>query len=194
MTVLLVGAIYWVWTQIQYVQRKVNVLENGVYELKTLCQKLQIPDSSESKHSAGALAPVQYPPAPSSVLGEDEDLLHETLHNEEEDQQAPEPESEPLKAMNDDLGDLDDLGNIGEPNFDTEDASAEKQDDLTPGGSASGIQTVSDTPTALDSLPLKELRRLGEQHGIVGVKEMKRKELIAAIRQKPKINFFGMTE
>ena len=77
MTVLLVGAIYWVWTQIQFVQRTVNMLENIVYELKTLCS------SKPPEVLLGSLAtPTVYPPAPSSVLGEDEDLLHEELHKE----------------------------------------------------------------------------------------------------------------
>ncbi len=180
MTVLLVGAIYWVWTQIQYVQRKVNVLENGVYELKTLCQKLQTPDP----------VPVHYPPAPSSVMGEDEDLLHETLHSEET---APEQEDETIaensvtpEPIIPAMFDEQHATELPDPNT--------TQDELMPGGTAFGIPELAAHSTALDTLSLKELRRLGEQHGISGIKEMKRKELIAAIRQKPAINFFGTNE
>ena len=37
MTVLLLGVVYWFWTQNQFLLRKMNLLENIVYELKTIC-------------------------------------------------------------------------------------------------------------------------------------------------------------
>lgn len=187
MTVLLVGAVYWVWTQMQFVQRKVNVLENIVYELKTLCSK-QSPESP--------LPPVTYPPAPSSVLGEDEDLLHETLQKEVDDgipfetletsESIPEPAHQPAT--------LDDILQE-ETVFEAEEQIAqfdepEKSDDLQPGGIGSGVSDQA-LSSALDGMQLKELRRLAEQRGITGVKEKKRKELIEAIRAAPVPAFFG---
>jgi hypothetical protein len=81
MTILLVGSVYWVWTQIQYVQRKVNALENIVYELKTLCS---------SRQEAPPLPTVSYPPAPPSEIGEeDADLLEESLRKEIEEPILP---------------------------------------------------------------------------------------------------------
>ena len=32
-TILMLGVVYWFWTQIQYLQRKVNLLDNVVYEM-----------------------------------------------------------------------------------------------------------------------------------------------------------------
>jgi hypothetical protein len=188
MTVLLVGAVYWVWTQMQFVQRKVNVLENIVYELKTLCSK-QAPDPHP-------LPPVSYPPAPSSVLGEDEDLLHETLQKEVDDgiafetletsESVPEPAHQPAT--------LEDILQE-ETVFETEETIApfnepEKSDDLQPGGIGSGVSDQA-LSSALDGMQVKELRRLAEQRGITGVKEKKRKELIEAIRAAPVPAFFG---
>ncbi len=198
MTVLLVGAIYWVWTQIQFVQRKVNVLENIVYELKTLCSKpasdsytqstlssvgnvantLQHVESSHRDELEAAfdtlptenvqdapVSPSQYPPAPSSVLGEDEDLLHEQLHEIEE---QAHPLTEHLIAQDHEIAP-----------FVEEDAVVE---DLRPGGIGSG---EVDATTALDGMSVKDLRRMAEREGISGVKEMKKKDLIVAIRSRP---------
>lgn len=192
MTVLLVGAIYWVWTQIQFVQRKVNMLENIVYELKTLCSKPP-PEAFLPSASAGVcmVAPTNsYPSAPASVLGEDEDLLHETLvgevdaavlidHSEEvqhqeqaasdltfgmQEQQQQEPEIPLMFQASTDL---------------SKDVVA---DDLQPGGVGSG---VIGGPSALDSMSLKELRRLAQQRGISGSSDMRKKDLIVAIKALP---------
>lgn len=187
MTVLLVGAVYWVWTQMQFVQRKVNVLENIVYELKTLCSK-QVPEPH--------LPPVTYPPAPSSVLGEDEDLLHETLQKEVDDGitfEILETETEPAHQPTT----LEDILQE-ETVFETEEViapfeeeqSEKPQDDLQPGGIGSGVSDQA-LSSALDGMQVKELRRLAEQRGITGVKEKKRKELIEAIRAAPVPAFFG---
>ncbi len=219
MTILLVGAVYWVWTQIQYVQRKVNVLENIVYELKTLCSRP--PDS-------GPIAPTQYPPAPSSVLGEDEDLLHERL-SAEVATYAPVQEGGSVPAM--EIAEIADIREVpqfathvaevaevaeiaevaevaevadvtevaevaeavpdfSEPVFDmghyvtqaTE--VTDVTEDLQPGGVGSGVVPPS-IQSSLDTMTIKELRRLAQQKGISGANEMRKKELIEAIRAVP---------
>ena len=209
MTILLVGAVYWVWTQIQFVQRKVNVLENIVYELKTLYSKQSELD--------GPVAPAKYPPAPTSVIGEeDEDLLRETLHAEEEyaDSQADMlPSASPTMVVSDVV---DVLGQVAheieveeiveqhplmKPFEDTPAAMESSQPevaayeetafeattmtgDLQPGGVGSGGIEYNST-SAFEAMSLKELRRLAQQKGISGVSEMKKKELIIAIRSTP---------
>jgi hypothetical protein len=208
MTILLVGAVYWVWTQIQYVQRKVNVLENIVYELKTMCS--HPPD----------IGPVDtsYPPAPPSVLGEDEDLLHETLSNEiyariddvqvpaspmrdvlyeesressrgqilipmmEEVQDVPETSEKFIEKSNEESN--------GESNWESNEESVEESveecvpNDLQPGGVGSGLN-ISSIQSSLDTMTLKELRRLAQQKGISGANDMKKKDVINAIRAVP---------
>ncbi len=178
MTVLLVGAVYWVWTQIQYVQRKVNVLENALYELKTICSRPP-PDILMSAHSNSANGS-PYPPAPSSVLGEDEDLLHEQLmhtiaEEEEEDNIVTEEIDEHHASIAEES-----------PSMDATIPEAEPTDfnlsDLQPGGVGSGSVNPN---SVLDSMNIKDLRRLAEQKGISGAKEMKKKELITSIRALP---------
>jgi hypothetical protein len=211
MTILLVGAVYWVWTQIQFVQRKVNVLENIVYELKTLC----------SKHTEfdGPVAPTKYPPAPTSVIGEeDEDLLRETLQSEEEggissptmkleeveyvEEAVAEPPHSPLKPFEDDVVDAGagtgiDIaamemqvggeeieGVIDLPAFEVQEATISASSDLQPGGVGSGAIDYN-SASALDAMSLKELRRLAQSKGISGASDMKKKDLVIAIRSTP---------
>ena len=85
MTILIIGVVYWFWTQNQYIQRKLNLLENIVYEMKTSLNN--IPGPSDESPPEEPVKP-NYPPPPSSELGEDEDLLHEELHAEVLDQPA----------------------------------------------------------------------------------------------------------
>ena len=72
MTVLLLCVVYWFWSQNQFLLRKMNLLENIVYELKTVCSN---PPNPPSVH----LEPAQYAPPPSSVV---DDTEFEELHDE----------------------------------------------------------------------------------------------------------------
>jgi hypothetical protein len=165
MTVLLLGVVYWFWTQTQYLQRKINLLENIVYEIKTSVDSAAAAAATASA-AATALPSVptegplteapeaKYPPAPGSELGEDEDLLHEKLLSEEA---APVP------------------------------------DELQPGGVGSGVsdapplsETQKPRGNVLDGMTLKELRRLGEQRNIPGASNMRKQALIEALRAEPR--------
>jgi len=174
MTVLILGVVYWFWTQNQFMLRKINLLENIVYEMKAM-----LPQSpTESPGDGGVLQPAEYPPAPSSVLGEDEDLLHEELH--EEVARTPSPVPAPLSPSPMKFVDS------------VEDAVTEAPvnaavvppmpDDLQPGGVGSGVPEVKDTTSLLESMTLKELRRLAEQRGITGASTMRKQLLIDALK------------
>ena len=143
MTVLLLCVVYWFWTQNQYLLRKMNLLENIVYELKTVCK------TPPSAPSSAPIEPAVYAPAPSSVLEED-DRLHEELLAEEE---KSTPSERPSLSV----------------------------DELQPGGIGSGVQ--EEPSNALEGMTLKELRRLGDQRGIKGVAEMKKKEILAQLKE-----------
>ncbi len=185
MTILLLGAVYWVWTQIQYVQRKVNALENIVYELKTLC--------STRSEPVAPLVPVSYPPAPPSEIGEeDADLLEETLRKEVD----AEPEHDDIETF----AGMQDNGIEGLPEHETREFEEtthplmqsqqipQDLDDLQPGGSANSVVAPSFS-SSLDSMSVKELRRLATQKGVSGAAEMKKKDLITAIRSIPMESF-----
>lgn len=148
MTVLMLGIVYWFWSQNQYLLRKINLLENIVYELKTICTSPPL----------SPVEPTSYPPAPVSVMEEDEEILAELLEEEEEAlhplQRPPSPPSTPPS----------------------------EEEDLQPGGVGSGIKEVTESSNILETMTLKELRRLAEQRGIKGAAELKKKELLSQLK------------
>ena len=179
MTVLILGVVYWFWTQNQYMQRKMNLLENIVYEMKST-MGTGPPDGFEpAGHGVSASPslqesmPTEYPPAPSSVLGDDEDLLHEELHTAvtEEDDGIPQMvESMPEEEEDDGIN------------------AEALTDDLQPGGVGSGdvkeINATTTSSSVLDGLTLKQLKTLASQHNISGATGMRKHELITALRAK----------
>lgn len=184
MTVLLLGVVYWFWTQTQYLQRKMNLLENIVYELKTLIDRGPSPSSSahssaaaaaaaglgpatESEQAATTTTPPSYPPPPGSEFGEDDDLLHEQLHSATQSTAQPGAQ-EPVMIVK------------------------EVSDELQPGGVGSGLPSVEPDASfsdntkpksnVLDGMTLKELRRLAEQRSVAGASTMRKQALIDALR------------
>lgn len=158
MTVLILGVVYWFWTQNQYIQRKLNLLENIVYEMKTTMNSVPEPMMEpQGSVTHETLHPAVYPPAPSSELGEDDDLLHKELH-------ATVEEVEPM-----------------------EDIPTLPSDDLQPGGVGSSVKEIllpdtSETGSPLESMTLKDLRRLADQKNIQGASSMRKQALLDAIR------------
>ncbi len=179
MTVLILGVVYWFWTQNQYIQRKLNLLENIVYEMKSTMGTGPPGGFEPAGHGSEAPAPASYPPAPSSVLGDDEDLLHEELHTEVMSSQ--------LDAAEDDG--IPDIVPAAMPEEDDGINAEALGDDLQPGGVGSGdikeiAASSASNSSVLDGLTLKQLKALASQHNISGAAGMRKHELIAALRVK----------
>lgn len=181
MTILILGVVYWFWTQNQFVLRKLNLLNNIVFEMRAQRNKEEVPD--------GFVPPAVYPPAPGSEMGDDEDLLHEELHTEAEklrEVQArdaevegakivaefAEPEPEPERSM---------VG-ASEQGTSIEELSEPIDADLQPGGVGSNVKEIV-ASNVLESMTIKELRRLAEQRGISGTSNMKKPVLISTLRE-----------
>ena len=132
---------------------------------------------------AANLNPATYAPAPSSVLGDDEDIEHEELLSEVEESDigtSVEAVSEPVVA-------------------DAIMADTTIPDALQPGGVGSGVKNIvlpdsSAKGSVLDGMTLKELRRLAEQKGVSGTDKMRKQALIDAINAIPRITPFEATE
>jgi hypothetical protein len=163
--ILAAGVLYWFWSHIQLTQKKVQLLESAVFELRGL---LVPPAPAPQEEDWDAPAPIPAPAPPSSP--------------------SPEPESQrstPLEAL--ETLDLTDLPN-----------------DLQPGGGAKigdGVNEKEESfrelfiqhdppspikeavPESLEAMPVRELRRLAEQRGLTGVSDMRKKELLALLRQ-----------
>lgn len=201
-TILILGVIYWFWTQVQYLQRKVNLLDNVVYEMKTLVSNLPGPQAAAvPKFTAQTEYPVPdtttppdyeaapaYEPPPDSEAG---DIDAERRASELEfdsfsggstgiemkvvETYAP-PPSDPVVQPP--------VEPVAEP---------VENDDLRVGGLAAPVPSkkaaVASTSDAsiespLNSMSIKDLRRMAEANGIPGAGELRKKELISALRNK----------
>jgi hypothetical protein len=201
MTILILGVVYWFWTQNQYMQRKLNLLENIVFEIKTQIQKGDSPPGMVLPSMVGGGISVEhesgskYPPAPSSELGEDEDLLNEELEFEEIQtvpaSGGPGTSSPTLKIS-------DELSPAVIPDVSDTDDHADLAAALQPGGVGSGIQDVPEADNSakgsvLEGMTLKELQRLAEQKGI-NTNRLRKPQLIEAIRAHSRPSPFQTTE
>jgi len=193
-TILMLGIVYWFWTQVQYLQRKVNLLDNVVYEMKTFISNLPGPETKSGntvepqppqevpsyQSDEESPVPTAYNPPPESVAG---DLEAERL--------ASEVEFEPFSG-----GGAPAVETVySEPPEDSGaiEVDAEVNDDLQPGGLASGspsnskkVEVFSDSAleSPLSSMSIKELRRMAEANNIPGSAELRKKDLIKALRDK----------
>lgn len=193
MTILILGVVYWFWTQNQYLQRKIQTLENVMYEIKTSLSSGGLGGIGDSLPAAAAeeseLAPATYPPAPSSVLEDDDELLHAQLLET----------SGPLLEEDEEVSIDDAIAQFNAEEPAAEPAAAVVNEDLQPGGVGSGVKEILVPDSAakgsvLDTMTIQELKRLAEQRGISGASKMRKQALIDAIRAAPTPSPFTATD
>ena len=200
MTVLILGAVYWFWTQNQFMLRKLSLLENIVYEMK-MALSTGPPQGAPAADNGAGFGATPYAPAPGSVMSDDDaeilnDDLHGALNGGAESSSAT-----PFVPVSQDSPVLEVLE---QPLYAKADESAEPDvvlaaapvaDDLQPGGVGSGVPEVKGNGNgAYDGMKLSELRKLGESRGISGAKEMKKQALIDALRNSPTMGTFDLNE
>jgi hypothetical protein len=178
-TILMLGVVYWFWTQIQYLQRKINLLDNVVYEMKTLVSNLpgSEPPQREEQHAGGdgglsqepTPFPETYAPPPESVAGDIEaeqlasEVEFEAFSGEKETSYAPpseETRESPELVVN---------------------------DELQPGGASVAEQkkkSDESLESPLNSLSIKELRTMAEANNIPDVANMRKRDLVRVLRNK----------
>jgi len=182
MTILILGAVYWFWTQNQFMMRKLNLLENIVYEMKAALppawasgdlhpgafgqqgaqfggQETPVPSEQLGSNDAPT---AQYAPAPGSVMSEEDvDVLHEDLSREV-------PQTSPVLEIS---------------NSFPHEVTA---DDLQPGGVGSGIdEQEAKAATTYDNMTRKDLIRMAESRGINVSPNMRKQALIDALKALP---------
>jgi hypothetical protein len=187
MTVLILGVVYWFWTQNQYIQRKLNLLENIVYEMKS-SMNYGAPDPIDkalSEHAASAVTEAAAEPLNFTVVDETEADIDAVLDSLTE-AAAADAEAAPFRRA----PTPEALAPVAETAVESAAESAVEADevfeDLTPGGVGTGIDTdVSDihNESVLNGMGLKELRELAKQKGVAGAKTLRKHELVAAIRE-----------
>jgi hypothetical protein len=195
--ILLAGVLYWFWSHIQLTQKKVQLLENSIFELRDTLSKLP---GGRGGGSGGA-----------SLAEEAAGPVYEDLNDDAEEAEADWEDDVEVVAGSSVATSLSPKHDVFVSRVE---AQEEMSDDLAPGGRMSGTlegleeissasavaesgddfrnlfmsetvapASVSRTPEALESMSVKELRRLAEQRGISGAADMRKKEILAALRQ-----------
>ena len=208
--ILAAGVLYWFWSHIQLTQKKVQLLENAVFELRGLVTTRSSPEAEGPSGSSG---------------GGGSAAVYNDLADDEEEEWLPEQASTPLPSSGgvtdigstplSDLNGISDLqpgGRLEVPAIvesevvteaetsmeqfrdlfaQRESASPKAPSSSSASASASASATDKSVTTdkavvsesSLESMPVKELRRLAEQRGLTGVSDLRKKELLAALRQ-----------
>ena len=202
--ILAAGVLYWFWSHIQLTQKKVQLLENAVFELRGLVTARSSPEPDGSSGSSGS----------SSGGGGESSTVYNDLADDEEEEWLPEQASStplpssggvtdigstPLSDLNG-TSDLQPGGRLEVPTLveselekDAETSDEQfrelfaQRDSPKAPASATDKSVSSDkaivSESSLESMPVKELRRLAEQRGLTGVSDLRKKELLAALRQ-----------
>ncbi len=209
--ILVAGVMYWLWSHIQLTQKKVQILENAVFELRGMLTSGAATGPPVASSGASvidgmaAAAAGSTVPSPSKMYSDLADDAAEDWADEGDEDVRVIKEvaqvSTPLETVIPALA-------VEEKTVALE-REEEIPDDLLPGGRIQiggdvATETESDekqfkelfaaaptgtsvtgprTPESLESMPVKELRRLAAQRGIQGAEDMKKKEILAALRR-----------
>jgi hypothetical protein len=187
--ILMAGILYWFWSHIQLTQKKVQLLENAVFELRGMLANKppEPPVTSASSSSEHVVTAAVATPSAYKDLADDEeeDWVAEGV--------AATTTSTPLEALeNNDLM----PGGIAPPPalVVEEEVSLEKKlaertqqesqfrDLFVPATPETTTTVTHVQPVSLESMPVKELRRLAEERGIAGAADMRKKDILAALR------------
>jgi hypothetical protein len=178
--------------------RKLNLLENIVYEMKMALST----DSSPPAVDLSSANPTTYAPAPGSVMSDDD---ADMLNNDLQDTLSPLEESPLLSAGIQGVQDSpvlevrsDTIPVFAMPENTASPVKEGKEetvnDDLQPGGVGSGLPEAKTGSSAYDAMTLRELRKLAENRAISGAKDMRKQALIDALRNTPAGVTFDVTE
>ena len=179
--VLAAGVLYWFWSHIQLTQKKVQLLENAVFELRGMLTSASSSSSQEQEQGQEQGQEQEKEEAP---------VYNDLADDEEEEDWVPSTQvgSTSLEELaSDDLAPGGGAAKGLAPESPADNQTAEKfrelfiQHEQLP--SPAKAEAPAATNASLDSMPVKELRRLAEQRGITGVSDLKKKELLSALRQ-----------
>lgn len=197
--ILIAGILYWFWSHIQLTQKKVQLLENAVFELRgMLSSRISPADPIGTVTTPGSPykdlddddweedgAPVETAP----VAASDDTVKHIVIQEREVSSTDTGVVAE--KEINDDL---QPGGRIELPTVEADVSAAAAEDDastseqfreLFVSSTAAAAATTVEVPArsgALDGMPVKDLRILAKQRGIPDAENMRKKELLSALR------------
>lgn len=161
--ILASGILYWFWSHIQLTQKKVQLLENAVFELRGMLspglpsenqepeyKDLEDDDWTEPQAQVQPQVPVSAPVEPVNTILREEPAHVDFMAELQAREVVVEHENE---------------NNNNNDNDNDNEKTVETEDNQT-----------------LEGLTLKVLRSMASQRGITGTSDMKKKDVIAALR------------
>ena len=178
--ILVAGVFYWFWSHIQLTQKKVQLLENAVFELRGMMGPG--PPAPAPLAAAPVVATSAPPPSPVGAGAP----VYQDLDDDdwEAEREGPSADVEPVSTPLDQLDDaLSPGGRIVGVEKEEEQGGQGQTPEQFKEMFLNRQETAPNTPESLDSMPVRELRRLAEQRGIAGSADMRKKEILAALRR-----------
>ena len=179
--ILAAGVLYWLWSHIQLTQKKVQLLENAVFELRGMLTNGSVPSVAPAQELKED--DLQYGESEGQYGGESQPKYND-LPDDEWDTPVRSTSLEELQESDD----LQPGGHALAPSLEVKEIQSESefrelfvQPAASPVKASTEVKEVSGE--SLEGMPVKELRRLAEQRGLTGVSDLKKKELISALRQ-----------
>ena len=190
--IFLAGILYWFWSHIQLTQKKVLLLESAVFELRS--QLTRLPE---------ATGPPAYKPIYTDLADDwEEDASGNTKESETvEDSNIPDElrpggyvstEQNTMGSFPSAAGDIrvdENQKTVEESNtqfrelfLNENTISSVNGADVSATANATSNSVASTPPESLESMSLKELRRLAEQRGIPNPNDLRKKEILSALR------------
>ena len=170
--ILAAGVLYWFWSHIQLTQKKVQLLENAVFELRGM---VGMSGPSSSGPESNKVPEQDGTPAEYKDL-DDDDWNDGTVKTETPQVPNPvflsamAPLPPPIMITRDDVKEVKEV---------KEEPKEEQFRELFVNDT--GADAKPEENQTLEGLPLKELRRMATERGIAAA-ELKKKEVIAALR------------
>ena len=176
--ILAAGVLYWFWSHIQLTQKKVQLLENAVFELRGMLR----PEAAPGPSSSSGPPDVPVAPGPVESSGPVSQDAYEDLPDDDNWSEGPVPTDAPQLQVSEDL---QPGGRAFAPSPLKEVAAAAAEPAVAEFRElfVSSAEDTKQTSESLEAMPVKELRRLAEQRGIQGTADMKKKEILSALRQ-----------
>lgn len=173
--IFMAGILYWFWSHIQLTQKKVLLLESAVFELRSQMTRLPEPPS--------------YKPAYTELADDWEENASGTVPAADV---VPSTPSAPMEVTPDDLRpggrmsveeNIIQENSVSEQQPTPEESNTQFRELFVSENSNKVVAELPKTPESLESMSLKELRRLAEQRGIPNTNDLRKKEILSALRQ-----------
>jgi hypothetical protein len=188
--IFMAGILYWFWSHIQLTQKKVLLLESAVFELRS--QMTKFPDSSGPSGSSGLSGyKTTYADLADDWEEEKEDISGSPVEvGASNDSDIPDDlrpggristEQSELPPMPETQGAEDTQSSVEKSNSQFRELFINETH--VQSADSPSVPSPLKNPESLDSMSLKELRRLADQRGIANSNELRKKEILSALRQ-----------